>query len=366
MDITPFLKLMVKESASDMFFSSAAAVTMKIHGKMTAISKQKLTSEQIKAIAYKLIDDEKKQEFHDNLELNFAICIDDVGRFRANLFVQRGDMAMVIRRINTIIPKIEDLHLPTVLKEIVESKNGLVLVVGATGSGKSTSLAAMIGHRNRTVGGHILTIEDPVEFIHNHDKSIVNQREVGTDTHNYTNALKNALREAPDVILIGEVRDSATMEHALTFANTGHLCLTTLHSTNASQALDRIYSFFDDTSREQVRDDLSRNLRAIVSQRLIPGSDGKLHAAVEILINSSFVSQIIKKNELDRIKEAMEKGLKDGMQSFDHVLYNMFKQGKIDMKTAIEFADSKNDLQLKMRMDGAVDSENSAFTGVQF
>lgn len=366
MDITPFLKLMVKESASDIFFSSGAPVTVKLQGKMTPVSKQNLTAEQIKAAAFGLIDDEKKQEFHDNLELNFAICLENVGRFRANLFIQRGDMAMVIRRINTVIPKIEDLNIPQVLKEVVEHKNGLILVVGATGSGKSTSLAAMIGHRNRNVGGHILTIEDPVEFIHEHDKAIVNQREVGTDTLSYSNALKNALREAPDVILIGEVRDSETMEHALTFANTGHLCLTTLHSTNAGQALDRIYSFFEESAREQLRDDLSRNLRAIISQRLVPGKDGKIHAAVEILLNSSFVSQIIKKNELDRIKEAMEQGQKDGMQSFDHVLYTMFRQGIIDMKTAIDFADSKNDIQLKMRMDGTVDPSEEGFGGVTF
>jgi len=297
MDITPFLKLMVKESASDLFFSTGAPVTMKIQGKLTPVSKQSLTTEQIKSATYTLIDDEQKQEFHENLELNFAISIPKVGRYRANLFQQRGDMALVIRHIKTEIPRVEDLNLPPILKDIVEHKNGLILVVGATGSGKSTSLAAMLGHRNENIGGHILTIEDPIEFVHRHKKAIVNQREVGMDTLTYANALKNAMREAPDVILIGEVRDAETMEHALAYADTGHLCLTTLHSTNATQALDRIYNFFDDTAQLQLRDDLSRNLRAIISQRLVPGVDGKLNPAIEVLLNTSFVSQIIKKNE---------------------------------------------------------------------
>ncbi|MFK5987067.1 MAG: PilT/PilU family type 4a pilus ATPase [Pseudomonadota bacterium] len=365
MDITPFLKLMVKESASDLFFSTGAPVTMKLQGKLTPVSKQSLTTEQIKAATYTLIDEEQKQEFHDNLELNFAISIKGVGRYRANLFLQRGNMALVIRHIKTEIPRVEDLQLPSILKEIVEHKNGLILVVGATGSGKSTTLAAMIGHRNEYIGGHILTIEDPIEFVHRHKKAIVNQREVGMDTLSYENALKNAMREAPDVILIGEVRDAKTMEHALAYADTGHLCLTTLHSTNATQALDRMYNFFDDTAQAQLRDDLSRNLRAIISQRLIPDVDGKLLPAIEILLNTPFVSQIIKKNEREKLKEAMDQGVKEGMQSFEHTLFHLYKKGRIEMKTALDFADSKNDLQLKIRMDGGT-LPDDIISGVQF
>ncbi len=365
MDITPFLKLMSKESASDLFFSTGAPVSMKIHGKMTPVSKQALTSEQIRAAVAHLINEEQQKEFHDNLELNFAISVKGVGRYRANLFQQRGDLALVIRLIKTEIPKVEDMQLPPILKKLVEHKNGLILVVGATGSGKSTTLAAMIGHRNEHVGGHILTIEDPIEFVHRHKKAIVNQREVGMDTLTYANALKNAMREAPDVILIGEIRDAETMEHALAYADTGHLCLSTLHSTNATQALDRIFNFFDDSAQAQLMDDLSRNLRAIISQRLVPGVDGKLLPAVEVLINTAFVSQIIKKNEREKLKDAMEQGVKDGMQTFDYVLLQLFKQGKIDMKTAIEFADSKNDLQVRIRNEG-ISLPDDLVGGIQF
>lgn len=365
MDITPFLELMVKESASDLFFSTGAPVSMKIQGKLTPVSKQPMTSEHIHSATLKLLDEEQQKEFHDTLELNFAISLKGVGRFRANLFQQRGDMAMVIRHIKTEIPRVEDLQLPSILKQLVEHKNGLILVVGATGSGKSTTLAAMLGHRNANVGGHILTIEDPIEFVHRHKKAIVNQREVGMDTKTYANALKNAMREAPDVILIGEVRDAETMEHALAYADTGHLCLTTLHSTNATQALDRIFNFFEDSAQAQLRDDLSRNLRAIISQRLIPDVNGKLLPAIEILINSAFVSQIIKKNEMEKLRDAMEQGVKDGMQTFDYTLLQLFRQGKIDAKTALEFADSKNDLQIRIRNEG-ISLPDDVISGVQF
>jgi len=351
MDITPFLKLMVKESGSDLFFSTHAPVSMKIQGVLTPVSKQALTSAQVRASAFGLLTEEQQQEFLRELELNFAISVPGVGRYRANLFQQRGDMALVIRHIKTEIPKVENLSLPPILKKVVEHKNGLILVVGATGSGKSTTLAAMIGHRNENIGGHILTIEDPIEFVHRHKKAIVNQREVGMDTLTYANALKNAMREAPDVILIGEVRDAETMDHALAYADTGHLCLTTLHSTNSTQALDRIFNFFEDTAKNQIRDDLSRNLRAIISQRLIPSKDGKLVPAVEILLNTSYVSNIIKKDEMDKLTEAMEAGIKDGMMTFDEALYTLYKQGKIELKTALEYADSYNNLQLKIRMN---------------
>ena len=323
MDITKFLQLMVDEEASDIFFSTHASVSLKVMGKIRPVSKQLLTSSQIEAILSKLVDEEQLQEFHDNLELNFAISVQDVGRFRANAFRQRGDIALVIRHIKTDIPKVEEMNLPSTLNELVAYKNGLIIVVGATGSGKSTTLAAMIGHRNTNIGGHILTIEDPVEFIHTHKKAIVNQREVGLDTLNYSNALKNAMREAPDVILIGEVRDNETMEHAMAYADTGHLCLTTLHASNAIQSLDRIFNFFPKNVHRQLSEDLSRNLRAIISQRLIPGKDGNLYPAVEILINTPYVTEILQQNKLEKLPEAMEQGSKYGMATFDDVLYKM-------------------------------------------
>ncbi len=306
-----------------------------------------------------MVDEEKLQEFHDTLELNFAISLPEIGRSRANAFRQRGDIALVIRHIKTEIPKVSDINLPPILNDLVAHKNGLIIVVGATGSGKSTSLAAMIGYRNANIGGHILTIEDPVEFIHSHKKAIVNQREVGLDTLNYSNALKNAMREAPDVILIGEIRDTETMEHAMAYADTGHLCLTTLHASNALQSLDRIFNFFPKNAHRQLSEDLSRNLRAIISQRLIPGKDGNLYPAVEVLINTPYVTEILQQGKLEKLPEAMEQGAKYGMSTFDEVLYKMYKAGTIDVKTALEYADSYNNLQLKIRM-----SDGSAGRGI--
>lgn len=365
MDITKFLQLMVTEEASDIFFSTHASISMKVQGKLRPISKQSLTSGQLESILKKLVDDEQWQEFHDNLELNFAISLEDVGRFRANAFRQRGDIALVIRHIKTDIPRVEDMNLPATLKDLVTHKNGLIMVVGATGSGKSTSLAAMLGHRNANIGGHILTIEDPVEFIHSHKKSIVNQREVGLDTLSYSNALKNAMREAPDVILIGEVRDSETMEHAMAYADTGHLCLTTLHASNAIQSLDRIFNFFPKNAHRQLSEDLSRNLRAIISQRLIPGKDGDLYPAVEILINTPYVTEILQQGKLEKLPEAMEQGSKYGMATFDDVLYKMYKAGTIDVQTALEYADSYNNLQLKIRMSDGSAGDN-VFSDIEF
>ena len=365
MDISKFLQLMVDEEASDLFFSTHANVSMKVMGKLRPVSKQKLTSEQVQAILFNLVDEEKLQEFHDTLELNFAISLPEIGRFRANAFRQRGDIALVIRHIKTEIPRVSDINLPPILNDLVAHKNGLIIVVGATGSGKSTSLAAMIGYRNANIGGHILTIEDPVEFIHSHKKAIVNQREVGLDTLNYSNALKNAMREAPDVILIGEVRDSETMEHAMAYADTGHLCLTTLHASNALQSLDRIFNFFPKNAHRQLSEDLSRNLRAIISQRLIPGKDGNLYPAVEVLINTPYVTEILQQGKLEKLPEAMEQGAKYGMATFDEVLYKMYKAGTIDVKTALEYADSYNNLQLKIRMsDGSAGDE--VFSDIEF
>jgi twitching motility protein PilU len=365
MDITKFLKLMVDEEASDIFFSTNASISMKVVGKLRPVSKQALTSSQIESILRNLVDEEQWQEFHDNLELNFAISQPEIGRFRANAFRQRGDIALVIRHIKTEIPTVEEMHLPHTLNELVSHKNGLIMVVGATGSGKSTTLAAMLGHRNTHIGGHILTIEDPVEFIHHHKKGIVNQREVGLDTLSYHNALKNAMREAPDVILIGEVRDSETMEHAMAYADTGHLCLTTLHASNAIQSLDRIFNFFPKNAHRQLQEDLSRNLRAIISQRLIPGKDGNRYPAVEILINTPYVTEILQQGKLEKLPEAMEQGTKYGMATFDDVLYKMYKSGTIDVQTALEYADSYNNLQLKIRMSDGSAGDN-VFTDIDF
>ncbi len=365
MDISKFLQLMIDEEASDLFFSTNAAISIKAVGKIRPVSKQVLTSDQIQAILTALVNEEQLQEFHDTLELNFAISITDLGRFRANAFRQRGDIALVIRHIKTDIPKVENMHLPATLNELVAHKNGLIMVVGATGSGKSTTLAAMIGHRNSNIGGHILTIEDPVEFVHSHKKAIINQREVGLDTLSYANALKNAMREAPDVILIGEVRDEETMEHALAYADTGHLCLTTLHASNAIQSLDRIFNFFPKNAHRQLSEDLSRNLRAIISQRLIPGKDGNLYPAVEILINTPYVAEILLQGQLEKLPEAMEQGTKYGMATFDDVLYRMYKSGVIEVKTALEYADSYNNLQIKIRMsDGSAGDE--VFSDIEF
>ena len=366
MDITKFLKLMVDKGAADMFLSANAPVSIKITGQIRPVSKQALSSEQVNSILDKLVDQDKLQEFEENLELNFAIAIDGVGRFRANAFRQRGDTALVIRHIKTEIPRVEDMNLPTTLNDLVSHKNGLVMVVGATGSGKSTTLAAMLGYRNAYVGGHILTIEDPVEFIHDHKKAIVNQREVGLDTLNYDNALKNAMREAPDVILIGEVRDGETMGHAMAYADTGHLCLTTLHASNAIQSLDRIFNFFPKNAHKQLAEDLSRNLRAIVSQRLIPGKDGSYYPAVEIMINTPYVSEILQQGKLEKLPEAMEQGEKSGMATFDDVLYRMYKAGTIELKTALEYADSYNNLQLKIRMSDGNVGEEEAFGDLEF
>ena len=365
MDISKFLKLMVDKEASDIFFSANAAISIKITGQIRPISKQKLTSDQVNSILSKLVDDAQLQEFADTLELNFAISKEGVGRFRANAFRQRGATALVIRHIKTEIPRVQDMNLPTSLNDLVSHKNGLIMVVGATGSGKSTTLAAMLGYRNSHVGGHILTIEDPVEFIHQHKKAIVNQREVGLDTLSYDNALKNAMREAPDVILIGEVRDSETMEHAMAYADTGHLCLTTLHASNAIQSLDRIFNFFPKNAHKQLSEDLSRNLRAIISQRLIPGKDGSFYPAVEIMINTPYVAEILQQGKIEKLPEAMEQGAQYGMATFDDVLYRMYKNGTIELKTALEYADSYNNLQLKIRMsDGNVGEE--AFGDIEF
>ncbi len=304
---------------------------------------------EIKDVAYEIMDRTQQEEFETELEQNLAISIAGVGRFRINIFVQRNEVGIVARNIVTTIPNWEDLNLPPVLLDTIMAKRGLILMVGATGSGKSTSLAALIDYRNSNSGGHIITIEDPVEYVHKHKKCIVNQREVGVDTRNWHAALKNTLRQAPDVILIGEIRDRETMEHALAFAETGHLAISTLHANNANQALDRIINFFPEERRPQLLMDLSANLRAFVSQRLIPTVDNNRCAAIEILLGTPTISELILRGEFEGIKEIMEKSSELGMQTFDQALFNLYRDGKISEEEALKNADSQNNVRLKIK-----------------
>ena len=350
MDVTPFFKLMVDQNASDLFFTVGAPINMKVEGLINPVGKAPLTSQQSKEMAYSIMTDKQQKEFDENLELNMALSLQQLGRFRVNVFKQKGEVAMVIRYIKSEIPTLESLNLPPMLSDIIMEMRGLILVVGATSSGKSTTLASMIDHRNENHRGHILTIEDPIEFIHEQKKSIVDQREVGLDTHSFDNALKNAMRQAPDVILIGEIRDKMRMQNAISYAETGHLCLCTLHANNANQAMDRVLNFFPDEARKQLLIDLSLNLRAIISQRLIPGIKQKRVPAVEILINSPYISDLIEKNKIEEIKEVMARSRESGMQTFDQALFDLYQAGEITIENALKFADSKNNLSLSIRL----------------
>ncbi|MDZ7788956.1 MAG: PilT/PilU family type 4a pilus ATPase [Xanthomonadales bacterium] len=349
MEIETYLRTMVKHNASDLFFSAGTPAGIKIEGETRRLGQDKLSSQEVRKLAYSLLNDKQVATFEAEMELNLAIALESLGRFRVNLFRQRGSVAMVIRYIKSEIPSIEDLNLPLILKDLIMEPRGLVLVVGATGSGKSTTLASMIDHRNEHKTGHILTIEEPIEFLHQHKKAIVDQRELGLDTLSYTNALKNAMREAPDVILIGEIRDRETMKHAISYAETGHLCLSTLHANNANQTLDRIINFFPESAHHQLFIDLSEHLRAIISQRLVPSTDGKRVPAVEVLIRTPYVADLILKNDIDSIKEAMKEGGQAGMQTFDQALLKLYKDGRITEEQALEHADSRNDLGLAIR-----------------
>ncbi len=350
MEFRDYLKLLASKDGSDLYLSTGAPACAKFHGQLKAIEKEPLSAERTKDIAYSIMDAEQIAQFEAKPEMNLAISESGVGRFRVNIFKQRNSISMVIRNIVTDIPKMENLGLPPVLKDIIMSKRGLVLFVGATGSGKSTSLASLIDYRNSNASGHIITIEDPVEFVHNHKKSIINQREVGLDTDSYEDALKNTLRQAPDVILIGEIRDRETMEHAIAFAETGHLAISTLHANNANQALDRIINFFPEERRNQLLMDLSMNLRAFVSQRLIPTVDGKRAAAVEILLGTPLVSDMILRGQIHEIKEVMLKSENIGMQTFDTALLRLYQEGRISMEEALRNADSANNLRLKINL----------------
>jgi twitching motility protein PilU len=351
MDIAPYLRLMVQKDGSDLYFSTGARPNLKAHGKTLAIGEQCLAEGEAQRLAYSIMSEEQIKEFESTMECNLAISVDNLGRFRINVFRQRGETGMVIRYIKGTVPALEALNLPDTLKELIMQPRGLVLVVGSTGSGKSTTLASMIDYRNSNRTGHILTIEDPIEYLHQHKKSVVDQREVGLDTLNYENALKNALREAPDVILIGEIRDAATMQHAIAYAETGHLCLSTLHANNANQALDRVINFFPDTAHRQLLSDLSLNLRAVVSQRLVRALDGSRLPVVEVLLQTSFTSELIQKGKIHDLKEAMEQGKDRGMKTFDQALYERYTAGEISQEEALANADSRNNLALRIRLN---------------
>ena len=361
MDIGYFLKLMTEKNASDMFLTTGAPVYIKIEGKLYPLGNTGLPSGMVKKIAYSLMDEGQVPQFERELELNMAIALPDAGRFRVNVFKQRGEVGMVIRAIRSVIPSIEELNLPQVLKDIIMTPRGLVLLVGSTGSGKSTTLAAMIDHRNSNNTGHILTIEDPIEFLHKHKRSIVNQREVGLDTHAFHNALKNAMREAPDVILIGEILDATTMEAAIAFAETGHLCLATLHSNNADQTIERILNFFPESAHKNVLMNLALNLRAVVSLRLVKGVDERRLPATEVLINTPMIRDLLRRGQVHEIKAAMEGSLEEGMHSFDQCLFKMVKQGRIEQEEALRAADSRDGLALKFRLSEGADGEHDPY-----
>ena len=351
MDISKLLALMVEKGASDLFLTAGVPPSIKLNGKVVPVTNTPLTPELTREVVLGLMNEKQREEFMQNLELNFAVSARGIGRFRANAFYQRNLAGAVLRRIETKIPQIDDLMLPEVIKELAMTKRGLIIFVGATGTGKSTSLASMIGHRNRNSKGHIITIEDPIEFIHQHAGCIVTQREVGIDTESFEVALKNTLRQAPDVILIGEVRSRETMDHAIAFAETGHLCLCTLHANNANQALDRIIHFFPADRHSQLWMDLSLNLKAIIAQQLVPTPDGNgRRAAIEVLLNTPLASDMIRKGEVHGLKELMKKSTELGMQTFDQALFNFYDAGEITYEDALLHADSPNDLRLMIKL----------------
>ncbi|MCS6896347.1 MAG: PilT/PilU family type 4a pilus ATPase [Nitrospira sp.] len=352
MDVRSLLRVMVDHEASDLYLTVDAPPIYRVHGSTQPTDAPPCTNDQLEALALALMRGQQRGEFEEKMEMNLALYYKELGRFRVNIFRQRGNVGLVFRHIKAEIQTIDELQLPPIVKDIAMTKRGLVLVVGATGSGKSTTLAAMIDHRNTVQAGHIVTVEDPIEFVHQHKKSIVTQREVGFDTLNFQNALKNALRQAPDVILIGEVRDTETMEAAITFAETGHLCLATLHSNNANQAIERIMNFFPQERHTQIYLQLSLNLRAIISQRLIPSLDGRRVPALEIMLDTPRIKDLIKKAEVDTLKEAMEQGYEEGCQTFDRVLFQLYKDNRISLEQALINADSANNLRLKIKLEG--------------
>jgi len=351
MTIKDLMSVMVRSNASDLYITVEAPPMFRVEGTTKPYGDKRLTAQQTEEIAYSLMNEKQKAAFSETFEMNLALHYPDIGRFRVNILRQRGCVALVFRKIETTIASLDDLRLPEILKDISLTKRGLVLLVGGTGTGKSTTLAAMIDYRNSNTTGHIITIEDPVEYVHPHKKCIVTQREVGMDTLTYRHALKNTLRQAPDVILLGEIRDEETMEAAVAFAETGHLCLSTLHANNSNQALERIINFFPPEKHDQLFFQLGLNLRAVISQRLIPTVDGKRAAAIEILIDTSRVKDLIMKKQIDVLKEAMNAGTREGMQTFDQAVFNLFKAERISYENAMAYADSPNDLRLKIKLD---------------
>ncbi len=354
MEFDQLLKLMVHKNASDLFITAGVPPSMKINGQITPVVKGSLTPDQARQIVFGIMNDEQKETFNRSHECNFALSRSGIGRFRVNVFQQRNQAGMVLRKIETKIPTFEDLNLPPILADLAMTRRGIVLFVGGTGSGKSTSLASMVDYRNKNSHGHIITVEDPIEYVHQHAGCIVTQREVGIDTDSFEEALVNTLRQAPDVILIGEIRHRETMEHAIAFAETGHLCLATLHATNANQAMDRIINFFPEDRRSQLLMDLSLNLKAVVAQRLVPRADGQgRRVAVEILINTPLIADLILKGEVHMIKEQMKKGGQQGMKTFDQALYELYRDGHITVEDALRNADSTNEVRLMIKLGKA-------------
>jgi twitching motility protein PilU len=356
-DFNSYLQLMARQKASDCFFSAGAPVSIKIEGNTVHLGDTPLSGAQVAEMARSVMSEAQQREYETALEMNLAYTLADGERFRINVYRQRGEVAIAVRHIRADIPDIEELNLPAQLKELIMLPRGLILVVGSSGSGKSTALASMIDFRNRTHTGHILTIEEPIEYLHTHRKSIVDQREIGIDTLSYENALKNAMREAPDVILIGEIRDRETMQQAIAYAETGHLCLSTLHANNANQAIDRVINFFPDSARHQVLIDLSLNLQAVISMRLIQGLNGKRLPAVELMLRSTHIAELIAKGEVEKLKEAMKQGLEVGMLTFDESLFRLHAAGLISLDQALEHADSRTDLALRIRLNQPADSD---------
>ncbi len=366
MEFSALLKIMVQKGASDLFITAGVPPSMKINGRIGPVDEVALTTEQVQALVLSIMDQRQRDEFDKSHECQFAISAPGVGRFRVSAFMQRNNAGMVLRRIETRIPTLEELHLPPSVKTLAMTKRGMVIFVGATGTGKSTSLAAMIGYRNQNSSGHIISIEDPIEFMHQHSGCIITQREVGVDTDSFDVALKNTLRQAPDVILIGEIRTRETMDYAVAFAETGHLCLATLHANNANQALDRIINFFPEDRRGQLLMDLSLNLKAIVAQQLIPTPDGKgRRVVIEVLMNTPLMSDLIRKGEVHKIKDLMKKSAQQGMKTFDQALYELYTAGEITYEDAIQYADSANEVRLMIKLGkGDVSQMGSGLEGI--
>jgi twitching motility protein PilU len=365
MNFHDLLQKMVQEDASDMFVTAKMAVSAKLNGELHAIGEHKLSAEEALGLVHDAMNAKQQKQFDEEKECNFAISIDGIGRFRVSAFWQRDMAGMVVRRIVTEIPDVDELGLPPVLKDVVMSKRGLLLFVGGTGTGKSTSMASLIGYRNKNSRGHILTIEDPVEFVHEHEKSMITQREVGLDTESFDAALKSSLRQAPDVILIGEIRSQEVMEHALSFAETGHLCIATLHANNANQAIDRIMHLVPADQHGKLLFDLALNLRGIIAQQLIPTKDGNGRvAAIEILLNSPYVAELIKKGDVGSIKEVMEKSNELGMKTFDQALFDLYQRGLINYADALQHADSPNDLRLMIKLSSNDQDGVGSLSGV--